>query len=327
MFKRTKKEKFIFNAQTLKYEKAFVSIWTHILRIGGFVMASLLFSFIISSIAYTFIDSPKERILKSELSGLKQQYKLLQNQTDQMSEVLESLHYRDNSIYRVIFEADPLSSDVWQAGVGGVNKYRNLEKYDNADLMIDVSKHVDKLKRQMAIQSKSYDQIAELIKGKETMLASIPSIQPISNKDLNRVASGFGVRVDPVYKVAKFHAGLDFAAPIGTEIYASGDGVVELVEFNYGGYGNQVVINHGYGYKTRYGHMSKFAVRQGQKIKRGEKLGYVGSTGKSTGPHLHYEVLKNNEAINPIYFFYNDLDDDMFAKMIERTQNSGQSLD
>ncbi len=327
MFKRTKKEKFIFNAQTLKYEKAFVSIWTRIMRIGGFVMASLLFSFIISSIAYTFIDSPKERILKSELSGLKQQYKLLQNQTDQMSEVLESLHYRDNSIYRVIFEADPLSSDVWQAGVGGVNKYRNLEKYDNADLMIDISKHVDKLKRQMAIQSKSYDQIAELIKGKETMLASIPSIQPVSNKDLNRIASGFGVRIDPVYKVPKFHAGLDFTAPTGTEIYASGDGVVELVEFNYGGYGNQVIINHGYGYKTRYGHMSKFAVRQGQKIKRGEKVGYVGSTGKSTGPHLHYEVLKNNEAINPIYFFYNDLDDDMFAKMIERTQNSGQSLD
>ncbi len=327
MFKRTKKEKFIFNAQTLKYEKAIVSLGTHILRIGGFVMASLLFSFIISSIAYTFIDSPKERILKSELSGLKQQYKLLQNQTDQMGEVLESLHYRDNSIYRVIFEADPLSSDVWQAGAGGVNKYRNLEKYDNADLMIDVSKHIDKLKRQMAIQSKSYDQIGELIKGKETMLASIPSIQPVLNKDLNRVASGFGVRIDPVYKVAKFHAGLDFAAPIGTEIYASGDGVVELVEFNYGGYGNQVMINHGYGYKTRYGHMSKFAVRQGQKIKRGEKVGYVGSTGKSTGPHLHYEVLKNNEAINPIYFFYNDLDDEMFAKMIERTQNSGQSLD
>jgi murein DD-endopeptidase MepM/ murein hydrolase activator NlpD len=159
------------------------------------------------------------------------------------------------------------------------------------------------------------------------MLASIPSIQPVSNKDLNRIASGFGVRIDPVYKVPKFHAGLDFTAPTGTEIYASGDGVVELVEFNYGGYGNQVIINHGYGYKTRYGHMSKFAVRQGQKIKRGEKVGYVGSTGKSTGPHLHYEVLKNNEAINPIYFFYNDLDDDMFAKMIERTQNSGQSLD
>jgi murein DD-endopeptidase MepM/ murein hydrolase activator NlpD len=297
------------------------------MRVGGFVMASLLFSFIISSIAYTFIDSPKERILKSELSGLKQQYKLLQNQTDQMGEVLESLHYRDNSIYRVIFEADPLSSDVWQAGAGGVNKYRNLEKYDNADLMIDVSKQIDKLKRQMAIQSKSYDQIGDLIKGKENMLASIPSIQPVSNKDLNRIASGFGVRIDPVYKVPKFHAGLDFTAPTGTEIYASGDGVVELVEFNYGGYGNQVIINHGYGYKTRYGHMSKFAVRQGQKIKRGEKVGYVGSTGKSTGPHLHYEVLKNEQAVNPIYFFYNDLDDDMFAKMIERTQNSGQSLD
>lgn len=327
MFKRNKNEKFIFNAQTLKYEKAVVSFSTKLFRVLGFIVAALVFSFIISSIAYLFVDSPKERILKAELAGLKQEYALLDNEVNRLSDVLESLHYRDNSIYRVIFEADPISGDVWQAGSGGVNKYKELEKYDNSDLMIDIAKRVDKMKRQMAVQSKSYDDIAKLIKGKEQMLASIPSIQPVTNKDLQHIASGFGVRIDPVYKVPKFHAGLDFTAPTGTEIYATGDGVVETVEFNYGGYGNQVVINHGYGYKTRYGHMSRFAVKRGQKIKRGEKIGYVGSTGKSTGPHLHYEVIKGGNAINPVYFFYSDLDDATFAKIIERTEVSGQSLD
>lgn len=327
MFKRNKNEKFVFNAQTLKYEKAVVSFGSRLLRVLGFIIASLVFSLIISSIAYMFIDSPKERILRSELNGLKQQYNVLDNEVNRLSDVLEGLHYRDNSIYRVIFESEPISNDEWQAGSGGINKYKNLEKYDNAELMIDISKRVDKLKKQMTIQSSSYDNISELVKGKEQMLASIPSIQPVSNKDLERIASGFGVRIDPVYKVPKFHAGLDFTAPTGTEIYATGDGIVELVEFNYGGYGNQVIINHGYGYKTRYGHMSRFAVRKGQKIKRGEKVGFVGSTGKSTGPHLHYEVLKDDNAINPIYFFYNDLNDAMFAKIIERTKNAGQTLD
>jgi murein DD-endopeptidase MepM/ murein hydrolase activator NlpD len=327
MFKRNKKEKFVFNTQTLKYEKAIVSIWSKVMRVALFIVASLMFSFIISTIAYMFVDSPKERILKREIAALKDQYSLLEDQTDRMSEVIEALHYRDNSIYRVIFEADPISSDEWQAGVGGVNRYKKLEKYDNAELMIDVSKRIDKLKRQIAIQSKSYDQVSELIKNKETMLASIPSIQPVSNVDLTRIASGYGVRIDPVYKVPKFHAGLDFTASTGTDIYATGDGVVEMVEYNYGGYGNQIIINHGYGFKTRYAHLLKFAVRQGQKVKRGERIGYLGSTGKSTGPHLHYEVLKNDEAVNPIYFFYNDLDDAAFAKILERSKSSGQTLD
>lgn len=327
MFKRNKSEKFIFNAQTLKYEKAVVSFSTKVFRVLGFIIATLVFSLIISSLVYMFVDSPKERILKTELAGLKQQYSYLDNEVNRLSEILEDLHYRDNSIYRVIFETDPITNDVWQAGAGGVNKYKALEKYDNAELMIDLAKRVDKMKRQISIQSKSYDNIAELVKGKEEMLAAIPSIQPVQNKDLDRIVSGYGVRIDPVYKVPKFHAGLDFTAPTGTEIYATGDGAVELVEFNYGGYGNQIVINHGYGYKSRYAHLSRIAIRQGQKVKRGDKIGYVGNTGKSTGPHLHYEVLKNNKAVNPVYFFYSDLDDATFAKIIERAETSGQSLD
>ncbi|MFN8309558.1 MAG: M23 family metallopeptidase [Chitinophagales bacterium] len=322
-----KKEKYIFNTQTLKYEKAVIGWGTRLLRIFGFLCASLLFSLAISTVVYYFVDSPKERVLRTELNGLKDQYAILEEESNRLSTVLEGLQYRDANIYRVLFESEPIDRDVWEAGSGGVNKYRNLEKYDNSELMIGVSKRVDKLKRQMAIQSKSYDEIAELIKGKEQMLASIPSMQPVMNRDLERIASGFGMRVDPVYKVPKFHSGLDFTAPIGTEVHSTGDGVVETVEFNYGGYGNEIIVNHGYGYRTRYAHLSRTKARPGQKVKRGELIGYVGSTGKSTGPHLHYEVLKNNEAVNPIYFFYNDVTDAMFAKIVERSQNAGQTLD
>ena len=322
-----KKEKYVFNAQTLKFEKSVISWGSRLLRVFAFICASLVFSFVISSIAYSFIDSPKEKILRTELNGLKNQYKILEKETDKMSDVLNSLQYRDANIYRIIFESEPIPDGVWEAGSGGVNKYRSLEKYNNGELMTDISKKVDKLRNQMSIQSKSYDQIAELIKGKEKMLSSIPSIQPVANKDLTRVASGYGTRIDPVYKVPKFHAGLDFTAPTGTDIYATGDGVVELIEYNYGGYGNQVIVNHGYGYRTRYAHMSRFNVRQGQTVKRGETIGYVGSTGKSTGPHLHYEVLKSDQAVNPVYFFYTDVTDAMFAKMIERSESAGQTLD
>lgn len=321
------KEKYVFNTKTLKFEKSVAGWGSRLIRFFAFICASLLFSLAISTVVYYFFDSPKEKILRTELNGLKNQYSLLTQEVNQMTKVLNSLQYRDANIYRVIFESEPISADVWEAGSGGVNKYRSLEKYDNAEIMVDVSKRVDKLRKQMSIQSKSYDLIVDLIKGKEQMLASLPSIQPVSNQDLTRIASGFGTRIDPVYKVPKFHAGLDFTAPTGTEIYATGDGVVELVEFNYGGYGNQVVINHGYGYKTRYGHMSRFNVRQGQHVKRGEVVGFVGSTGKSTGPHLHYEVLKSEGPVNPIYFFYTDVTDAMFTKIVERSEASGQSFD
>jgi hypothetical protein len=322
-----KSDKYIFNAQTLKYEKAVVGWGKRLMNVFMFICASLVFSLIISTIVYNFFDSPKEKILRTELNGLKDQYEVLNKETDRLNAVLDGLQYRDGNIYRVLFETDPIPASVWEAGSGGVNKYKNLEKYDNGELMIDISKKVDKLKRQMAIQSVSYDEIAKLIKGKEQMIASIPSIQPIKNKDLERIASGFGVRIDPIYKVPRQHDGLDFAAPMGTEIFATGDGVVEAVDFSYGGYGNEVVINHGYGYRTRYGHMSRTKAQVGQKVKRGEVIGYVGSTGKSTGTHVHYEVIRGGIPVNPINYFFNDVTDDMYAKMVERSQTSGQSLD
>lgn len=322
-----RKEKYIFNTQTLRYEKAVVSWGGRILRFLAFMVAALVFSLGISTIYYKFFDSPKEKILKGELSQMQDQYYILNREVERLSGVLEELHYRDGNIYRVMFEADPLSEDVWQAGSGGINKYRSLEKYDNGELLKDAAMKVDKLKKQMVIQSKSYDQIAEMIQNQQHMLVSIPSIQPISNKKLERLASGFGYRIDPIYKITKFHEGMDFTAPVGTEVFVTGDGTVEVVNYSFKGYGNEIVVNHGYGYKTRYAHLSKFKVKPGQKVKRGDVIGNIGNTGKSTGPHLHYEVLKSGSAVNPVYFYYNDLKDAEFQKMIELSNNPGQALD
>lgn len=322
-----KKDRFVFNTQTLSYEKAVASWGNRIFRLFSFLVAALVFSLAISTVYYKFFDSPKEKILKGELAEMQDQYYIMNQEVDRLSSVLEGLHYRDGNIYRVMFEADPIDKDVWMAGSGGVNKYRYLEKYDNGELIKDVAVKVDRLKKQMVIQSKSYDEIADLIKNKEKMLMAIPSIQPILNKKLERMASGFGWRVDPVYKIQRFHAGMDFTCAIGTEVHVTGDGVVEEVNYSFSGYGNEIVVNHGFGYRTRYAHLSKFKVKPGQKVMRGDVIGNTGSTGKSTGPHLHYEVLKNRAAVNPVYFYYNDLKDADFEKMLEISNNPGQSLD
>jgi len=320
-------EKYIFNTHTLSYERAVVGWGTRIFRFAGFLVAALVFSLAISTIYYKFFDSPKDKILKGELAEMTDQYAVLNQEVGRLNTVLDGLHYRDGNIYRVMFEAEPVSDDEWQAGSGGVNKYRELEKYDNGDLIKDVSMKVDKLKKQMVIQSKSYDEITGLIKNQQQMLSSIPSIQPIPNKNLLRMASGYGMRVDPVYKIQEFHKGMDFACPVGTEVHVTGDGVVEDVEYSYSGYGNEIVVNNGYGYKTRYAHLSKALVKVGQKLTRGEVIALSGSTGKSVGPHLHYEVIKNGDVVNPVYFYYNDLKDVDFEKMVQLSNNPGQSMD
>lgn len=322
-----KNEKYIFNTHTLSYEKAIVGWGTRIFRFLAFIVAALVFSLAISTIYYKFFDSPKEKILKAEVNELRDQYTLLNQETDRLANVLDGLHYRDGNIYRVIFEADPISEDEWKAGSGGINKFRYLEKYDNGDLIKDVALKVDKMKKQMVIQSKSYDEIADLIKNQQHMLSSIPSIQPIPNKNLERMASGYGWRIDPVYKIQKFHEGMDFTCPVGTEVHVTGDGVVELVDFSYGGYGNEIIVNHGYGYRTRYAHLTRAKVTPGQKVKRGDVIGLTGNTGKSTGPHLHYEVLKGGGPVNPAYYYYNDLKDADFEKMLKLSNNPGQTLD
>lgn len=321
------KVKFYYNTKSLKYERVQVRIWQRILRVVSFLATAAVFAAVTIYIAYTYFDSPKEKKLRREISELTYQYEVLNKRMTQLSTVLEDLQERDDNIYRVIFEAEPIPASVRKAGFGGVDRYNELQGYDNSDLMVETTKKLDRLAKQMYIQSKSFDDVVNMVKNKEVMLSSIPAIQPISNKDLKHVPSGFGWRTDPIYKTPDFHPGIDFTANMGTKIYATGDGVVDRADNLAQGYGNHVVINHGFGYQTLYGHMSRILVRPGQKVKRGELIGLVGSTGRSTGPHVHYEVIKNGEKINPVNFFYNDLTPAEYQKMIEISSKATQAFD
>ena len=244
-----------------------------------------------------------------------------------MIKVLADMQNSDDNIYRTIFEAEPLNYSVREAGFGGSNRYKELEKMENSKMVLLTAKRLDILTRKVVVQSKSYDDLVKMAVNKEKMLTSIPAIQPIANKDLERTASGWGYRIHPIYKIRKFHYGIDFTAPTGTEIYVTGDGVVEKIDRSQRGYGNSIIINHGYGIKTIYGHMNAFNVKQGQKVKRGDVIGFVGNTGLSTAPHLHYEVERNGEKVNPINYFFNDLTADEYDRMIDISMRPGQSFD
>lgn len=319
--------KYQFNRDSLSYEKVKVGFRERLLRYLSWMATVLVFMAMGVFIAYNTIDSPKEKALNREIETLRGEYDLLNKRLGDLSLVLNDLQERDNGIYRVIFEADPLPDEVRKAGFGGVNRYEKYRRLANGDIIENTTKKVDILSKQLAVQSKSYDEILAMVRNKSLMLASIPAIQPIANKDLKLMASGFGYRTDPIYKTIKFHAGMDFAASTGTPIFATGDGIVVKADYDNGGYGNHVRITHGYGYLTLYGHMSKIKAKAGQKVKRGDIIGYVGSTGKSVGPHLHYEVHKNNEAINPVNFYYNDLTPAEYAKMIELNNSQNQAFD
>lgn len=319
--------KYHFNTHTLKYERVIVSWKKRLLRLFGWLATAVVFGAIIMLIAYNFFDSPKEKRLKRQLEETTYQLELLKQRSDQVADVLKDIQERDNTIYRVIFEAEPIPSSVREAGFGGVDRYNKLRDYYNADLIVDVTKRIDQLSKQLYVQSKSYDEVWALVKNKASMIASIPAIQPVSNHGLTRVASGFGWRIHPIYKTEKLHTGMDFTAPIGTEVYATGNGVVSKVENDGRGYGNNIMINHGYGYETLYGHMSKFKVRVGQKINRGDLIGYSGNSGSSTGPHVHYEVRKNGTPVNPVNFYYNDLSPEEYEKMLEISSQAGQAFD
>ena len=297
------------------------------MRILSFAGTGVVFAALGVLIAYNTIDSPKEKQLNRELDQMRLEYDLVNQRLKQMSIVLEDLQDRDDNIYRVVFEAEPIPDEVRKAGFGGVNRYSKYKELENRDLLTETMRRTDILSKQIVIQSKSYDEIFTMIRNKAAMLSCIPAIQPVNNKDLKRMASGFGYRTDPIYKTTKFHAGMDFAATVGTEIYATGDGIVVRADADASGYGNHVRINHGYGYLTLYGHMSKISVRPGQRVKRGDVIGLVGNTGKSVGPHLHYEVHKNNEAINPVNFYYNDLSPEEYARMIELSGTENQAFD
>ena len=322
-----KKIKYYYNPKSLRYEKYVESAWKKFRIVLGFLSAASVFAFIIVYLAYTYLDSPKEKKLKRELSQLQYQYDVLNDKLDEMGDALVDLQDRDDNIYRVIFEAEPIPSSMRDAGYGGSNRFEELNGYDDAELMKSSWLKLTQTRYKMYIQSKSYDALAKLIQNKTAMLSSIPAIQPVANKDLKRIGSGFGVRIDPIYKVPRMHEGIDFTAPIGTPIYATGNGTVSLVDYGSRDYGNHVILTHGYGYQTLYGHMSRVKVKIGQKVNRGDVIGYVGNSGKSTGPHCHYEVIKNGRKINPINFFYSDLTPEEFQQMLELAERNGQSLD
>ena len=319
--------KYHFNTHSLKYEKVEVSWKKRLLRLSGWLATAVVFGALIMVFAYNFFDSPKEKRLKRQLEESTYQLELLKQRSEQISAVLNDIQERDNTIYRVIFETEPIPSSVREAGYGGVDRYKALRDYYNSGLLVEVTKKIDQLSKQLYVQSKSYDEVWDLVKNKANMLSSIPAIQPVANKDLTRVASGYGWRIHPIYKTEKMHTGMDFTSPVGTEIHVTGNGVIGKIEMDGRGYGNNVIVNHGYGYETLYGHMSKIAVRSGQKVKRGDLIGYVGNSGTSTGPHLHYEVRKNGNPVNPVNFYFNDLSPQEYERMLEISSKAGQAFD
>lgn len=319
--------KYYYDTETCKYERIKVSNWDIFLNSMGILTLSIILAIGIFFISSTYFESPQVSLLKKENQELLIYYDDLQKDLSQMKGMISSLQERDDNIYRVIFEADPIPSTIRQAGVGGTDRYRALreEKLQREDLVINTFEKIDNIKKQMYIQTKSYDDILQMAKNKTDMLASIPSIQPISNKNLKRLASGYGIRMHPILKVRRMHAGCDFSAPQGTPIFATGNGKILRARFDKTT-GNMIRIDHGYGYLTKYFHLSRFAVKEGQKVKRGDIIGYVGNTGLSKAPHCHYEIWKDKRHINPVNYFYNDLTDEEYDKLSELAAVENESL-
>lgn len=322
-----KKIKYYYNTNTLRYEKLEVPLRVKLLRVFGFVAAAMVTAALISYFAFQFIGSPNEKFLKLQNERLKDRYTSLNEKARGLVKQMEELEKRDNNVYRAIFEANPIPDSARAKEMEVAKEIATVEGMANNELFNSISNTLNLLGSRIKVQTDSYEQIDELIKNKAQLLSHTPAIQPVSNKDLNRIASGFGYRIDPVYKTVKMHAGLDFAAPQGTPIYATANGTVSLAGNKGNGYGNHVIINHGYGYQTLYGHMVKVKSSPGQKVSRGEVIGWVGSTGKSTGPHCHYEVHKNGNKIDPVYFFYNDLTPEQFDRLLKQAAASNQSFD
>jgi len=323
------KVKYYYDSDTLSYQK----IERKKGRRLGIALLSLVAVFLAGFILVVIylnlpqIETPKEKALKRELENMQLQYSMLNRKMDQIQDVLVNIEDRDNNIYRLYFEANPIPEEQRRAGFGGINRYRNLEGYDNSKLIMETNRRMDILSKQIVVQSRSLDEITTLAKEKENLLASIPAIQPVKNENLKRIASGFGWRNDPFTKVKKFHYGMDFTAPRGTPVYATGDGRVERADNRSTGYGNHIRIDHGYGYVSLYAHLYKYNVRVGQKVSRGDVIGFVGSTGRSEAPHLHYEIYKDDERINPINFYYGNLSPEEFDQVLQQAQQENQSLD
>lgn len=323
------KVKYYYDSDTLSYKKIERKKGRRI----GFALVGILGTFLAGFLLLLIylnipqIETPKEKALQRELDNMQLQYGLLNKKMDQVQRVLADIEERDNNIYRLYFEANPIPEEQRMAGFGGINRYRDLEGFENSKLIIETSKRLDILTKRIVVQSKSLDEIAELAEDKAKLLASIPAIMPVKNEDLKRMASGYGWRTDPFTKVRKFHYGMDFSAVKGTPVYATGDGVVVRADNRSSGYGNHIRIDHGYGYVSLYAHLYKYNVKRGQRVQRGDLIGFVGSSGRSQGPHVHYEIFKDDEKINPLNFYYGHLSPMEYNEIVEQAEQENQSLD
>jgi hypothetical protein len=317
-----------FNTETLSFDKVELTIQK---KVRGWLLkffSSFSLAIVWCIVFWDFFPSPKENVLKRENEEILSQYDLLSNRVGRLYETLSDLEQRDDNIYRVIFETNPIAPSIRRVGTGGADRYENLRHFHNADLIIGTTRKIDMLSKAIYVQSKSYDEVEMLARNKAEMHASIPAILPVSlGADACRITSSFGHRIDPFTYVLTPHRGMDFGGPVGTPIYATGNGVVEACNVSAGGYGRHVIINHGFNYKTLYGHLEKISVTKGQKIKRGDVIGLLGGTGRITGPHLHYEVRRNGNCIDPINFYFNDLSPEEFDALVEAANSTDQSMD
>lgn len=320
------KKKYRINPETLAIERVEHDIRYWLKRSGWNLLAGILLGLLFFYLFFSFFPSPKEKVLIAQNKNLQAELRLVNEQMDQMQVVLTDMQQRDDNLYRVLFGAEPIPLSVRQGATRQMSYYEQVASMTNSQLAADVALKQDVLAREIYIQAKSYDEILEMAKTQEKRLENIPAIQPVLNKDLTRMASGFGIRIDPVYHVRKFHAGMDFTAPVGTEIYATGNGTVSFVGWRQG-YGNVVEINHGFGYTTLYAHLYKSLVHTGQKVQRGDVIALVGNTGKSTGPHLHYEVRINDNPVDPRNYYFYDLSPEEYDKMVQLSNNYGNMLD
>jgi murein DD-endopeptidase MepM/ murein hydrolase activator NlpD len=323
------KVKYYYDSENLAYKRILPKKRKKFAYILLFLLSSALFGFLsfFLLVNTSYFETPKDKIQAREIEALKLNYTVLNKKLDLMDDVLEAIENRDNNIYRIYFNSTPISEEERKSGFGGVNRYKDLQGFNNSELIENTTRRVDVLTKELVIQSKSLDEIVALAKQKEKLLAAIPAIQPVKNEDLKQMASGFGYRSDPFTKIRKFHYGMDFTAKTGTPIYATGDGVVYKADASLSGYGNHIEINHGYGYKTLYAHLSKYKCRPGQRVKRGDIIGYVGSTGRSQAPHLHYEVFKNGERVNPLNFYYGSISAKEYIEISKLANQENQSLD
>ena len=323
------KVKYYYDPETLSYRPIEITNKKRISNVVLFILASFVFglSSLLILLNSDWINTPAEISQKRALENYELQFEILSKKLNQIEAVVENIEERENNIYRVYFEASPIPEEQRRAGFGGVNRYKNLEGYDNSDLIINTTKRLDVLSKQTVVQSRSLDEIERLAENKAELIEAIPSIQPIKNQDLTRMASGYGYRTDPFTKKRRFHYGMDFSARKGTPIYATGNGVVKRADNRSSGYGRHIRIDHGFGYISLYAHLSKYNVRRGQRVKRGDIIGYVGNTGRSVGPHLHYEIFKDKKKINPLNFYYGNLSQKEFDALLTQSRLENQSMD